>query len=192
MQEARQQTLRDTITWSYSLLSDSEQRLFRLLSIFVDGCTLVVRCIDVLITISCLPVAGAYLLCSSAAGRQKDIQATFLGWSGATPEQALSRVCCLIVLSGCTISRLCGKEDSESTALQSKRPRSERENGEAEGQDSIHIIAARHIRCNRAYQIDEGAGIRPLLEPRKTRHQQGDAPKRLAHSEDREQVHGVA
>ena len=37
---ARQQTLRDTIAWSYSLLSDSEQRLFRLLSVFVDGCTL--------------------------------------------------------------------------------------------------------------------------------------------------------
>jgi len=37
---ARQQTLRQTIAWSYSLLSDSEQRLFRLLSVFVDGCTL--------------------------------------------------------------------------------------------------------------------------------------------------------
>ena len=37
---ARQQTLRDTIAWSYSLLSDLEQRLFRLLSVFVDGCTL--------------------------------------------------------------------------------------------------------------------------------------------------------
>lgn len=36
----RQQTLRQTIAWSYDLLSDAEQRLFRLLSVFVNGCTL--------------------------------------------------------------------------------------------------------------------------------------------------------
>jgi predicted ATPase/class 3 adenylate cyclase len=37
---ARQQTLRNTIQWSYDLLSEIEQRLFRQLSVFVDGCTL--------------------------------------------------------------------------------------------------------------------------------------------------------
>ena len=37
---ARQQTLRQTIAWSYGLLSDEEQHLFRLLCIFVDGCDL--------------------------------------------------------------------------------------------------------------------------------------------------------
>src|SRR5262249_50646170 len=37
---ARQQTLRDTIRWSYDLLNRDEQRLFRLLAIFVGGCTL--------------------------------------------------------------------------------------------------------------------------------------------------------
>ena len=36
----RQQTLRDTIAWSYGLLSESEQRLFARLSVFVGGCTL--------------------------------------------------------------------------------------------------------------------------------------------------------
>ncbi|HLX57584.1 MAG TPA: tetratricopeptide repeat protein, partial [Ktedonobacteraceae bacterium] len=36
----RQQTLRSTLKWSYDLLNESEQRLFRRLSIFVDGCTL--------------------------------------------------------------------------------------------------------------------------------------------------------
>jgi predicted ATPase/DNA-binding CsgD family transcriptional regulator len=36
----RQHTLRNTIAWSYDLLSDEEQRLFRLLSVFVGGCTL--------------------------------------------------------------------------------------------------------------------------------------------------------
>ena len=37
---ARQQTLRDTIAWSYGLLSNEEQRLFRQLCVFVDGCDL--------------------------------------------------------------------------------------------------------------------------------------------------------
>jgi predicted ATPase/DNA-binding CsgD family transcriptional regulator len=36
----RQQTLRNTIAWSYQLLDAQEQRLFRRLSIFVGGCTL--------------------------------------------------------------------------------------------------------------------------------------------------------
>src|SRR5437763_13755467 len=37
---ARQQTLRNTIAWSYNLLDAAEQRLFRRLAVFVDGCTL--------------------------------------------------------------------------------------------------------------------------------------------------------
>src|SRR5207253_6429138 len=36
----RQQTIRDTIAWSYDLLTASEQSLFRRLSVFVGGCTL--------------------------------------------------------------------------------------------------------------------------------------------------------
>jgi len=36
----RQQTLRNTIQWSYELLSPDEQRLFRSISIFTGGCTL--------------------------------------------------------------------------------------------------------------------------------------------------------
>ena len=38
--EARQQTLRATIAWSYDLLSAEEQHLFRALSVFAGGCTL--------------------------------------------------------------------------------------------------------------------------------------------------------
>ena len=36
----RQQTLRGTVEWSYSLLDAAEQRLFRRLSVFIGGCTL--------------------------------------------------------------------------------------------------------------------------------------------------------
>ena len=36
----RQQTLRQTIKWSYDLLTPSEQKLFRRLSVFAGGCTL--------------------------------------------------------------------------------------------------------------------------------------------------------
>lgn len=37
---ARQQTLRHAIAWSYDLLNESEQALFRRLSVFVGGCTI--------------------------------------------------------------------------------------------------------------------------------------------------------
>jgi predicted ATPase len=36
----RQQTLRNTIEWSYNLLNEGEQRLFRRFSVFANGCTL--------------------------------------------------------------------------------------------------------------------------------------------------------
>jgi predicted ATPase/class 3 adenylate cyclase len=36
----RQRTLRDTIGWSYGLLDEEERRVFRILGIFVGGCTL--------------------------------------------------------------------------------------------------------------------------------------------------------
>jgi predicted ATPase len=36
----RQQTLRNTIAWSYDLLKAEEQRIFQRLSVFVSGCTL--------------------------------------------------------------------------------------------------------------------------------------------------------
>ncbi len=38
--DARQQTLRATIAWSYDLLSEEEQGLFRSLAVFAGGCTL--------------------------------------------------------------------------------------------------------------------------------------------------------
>src|SRR5262249_36222561 len=38
--DPRQQTLRDTIEWSYDLLAPGEQQLFSRLSVFAGGCTL--------------------------------------------------------------------------------------------------------------------------------------------------------
>src|SRR5262249_14655948 len=38
--DERQQTMRNTLAWSYGLLSSQEQRLFRRLAVFVGGCTL--------------------------------------------------------------------------------------------------------------------------------------------------------
>ena len=38
--DPRQQTLRAAIAWSYDLLSEAEQRVFRALSVFAGGCTL--------------------------------------------------------------------------------------------------------------------------------------------------------
>src|SRR5690606_28870158 len=37
---ARQQTLRSTIAWSYDLLTEDEQKLFRRLCVCIGGCTL--------------------------------------------------------------------------------------------------------------------------------------------------------
>jgi predicted ATPase/DNA-binding CsgD family transcriptional regulator len=45
----RQRTLRNTLAWSYSILTKEEQRLFRLLSIFAGGCTL--EAIEVVLTV---------------------------------------------------------------------------------------------------------------------------------------------
>ena len=54
---ARQQTLRNTIQWSYDLLNAQEQQLFCRLSVFVNGCTLeAVEAISVALGNATLPV----------------------------------------------------------------------------------------------------------------------------------------
>lgn len=54
---ARQQTLRNTIAWSYNLLDTEEQWLFRRLSVFVGGCTL----------------QAAEAICSAFAGGERPV-----------------------------------------------------------------------------------------------------------------------
>ncbi len=86
-----------------------------------------------------------------------------------------------------------GKEDSQGPALWSKCPRSDCENGDDEGPDEgARVIAARRARCSCTRHFEESASIRLFLEPRKTRHKQGDGSKQLPPSQDREQVHRIA
>lgn len=74
----RQQTLRNTLEWSYNLLDDQEQRLFHRLSVFVGGCSLEAAeaiCftseeqLDVLNTISSL-VDKSFLLQTEQEGEE--------------------------------------------------------------------------------------------------------------------------
>jgi tetratricopeptide (TPR) repeat protein len=72
---ARQQTLRATIDWSYSLLSREDQRLFAGFSVFVGGCTLeaadAIRAADVELDIDVLD--GLTSLVEKSLLRQRDI-----------------------------------------------------------------------------------------------------------------------
>ncbi len=53
----RQQTLLNTITWSYDLLTEEEQRLFRRLAVFVGGCQLAaVEAVSITLDDGTLPV----------------------------------------------------------------------------------------------------------------------------------------
>ena len=54
------------------------------------------------------------------------------------------------------------------------------------------VTADRSAGCGRACQVKEDAGIRPFLEPRKTRHEYGNGPKHLPKSQDGKEVQWVA
>ncbi|MBA3946847.1 MAG: tetratricopeptide repeat protein [Herpetosiphonaceae bacterium] len=58
----RQQTLRNTITWSYALLGEAEQLLFARLAVFVGGCT----------------VEVAVSVCSGVVGHHVDVEKSLL------------------------------------------------------------------------------------------------------------------
>jgi predicted ATPase len=69
---ARQQTLRDALGWSYDLLAEGEQKLFRRLSVFVGGCSL----------------AAAEKVCSAAG----ELGVDFLEGMASLAEQSLLRL----------------------------------------------------------------------------------------------------
>ena len=68
---ARQQTLRDTMAWSYDLLDEAEQRLFRRLAVFMGGC----------------PLDAAEAVCNA----EGDLGLDVLDGLGALVEQSLAR-----------------------------------------------------------------------------------------------------
>src|SRR5216684_260226 len=82
---SRQQTLRDTISWSYDLLNTEEQRCFRRLAIFVGGCTL----------------EAAEAVCSAAADRSlpaMDLVASLLDKSLLQQSDQAGDEPCLLML----------------------------------------------------------------------------------------------
>ncbi|HKF37233.1 MAG TPA: NB-ARC domain-containing protein, partial [Ktedonobacteraceae bacterium] len=68
----RQQTLRNTLKWSYDLLHTGEQRIFRRLSVFVGGCEL----------------SAAEAVCADAGDQETDVLNTV--WNACTKAGRLS------------------------------------------------------------------------------------------------------
>ena len=54
------------------------------------------------------------------------------------------------------------------------------------------VTADRNNGCDRASQVEEDAGIRPFLEPRITRRQDGNGSQHLPKSQDGEEVQRIA
>ena len=54
------------------------------------------------------------------------------------------------------------------------------------------VTANRSAGRGRACQVKEDAGIRPFLQPRKARHEDGNGPEHFPKSQDAEEVHWVA
>src|SRR5215213_1555972 len=79
---ARQQTMRDTIAWSYDLLSAPERRLFRCLAIFVGGCTVE----------AAEAVGGCFAEGVSAAPERSDSPSVFDGIISLVDKSLLQRV----------------------------------------------------------------------------------------------------
>src|ERR1700730_7439668 len=84
----------------------------------------------------------------------------------------------------------------EDTALRSKRPRCNHKNSKEEANQDVEcvnaVVTSRHVGCGRACHVEEDAGIRPFLKPRKTRHEQSYGSKHLPKPEDGQEVQWVA
>src|SRR6202035_4051891 len=87
-------------------------------------------------------------------------------------------------------------EDADDTALRSQRPRCHSKTSNNERGDDVKGVNAVNTDCSDgcgcACQVEEDAGIRPFLEPRKTRHEYGNGSKHLPKSQDGKEVHWVA
>ena len=87
-------------------------------------------------------------------------------------------------------------EGADGTAFRSKGPRCHSKNSKDERGDDVKGVNAVTTDCSarrgRACQVEEDAGIRPFLEPRKTRHEYGNGSKRFPNAEDGQEVWRVA
>lgn len=92
---ARQQTLRNTISWSYDLLNPTEQTLFRRFGVFVGGCTLAAAEEVLLTEGSELGDAALRILGQTVKGKTRDAsldsRATVLEGVAALAEKSLLR-----------------------------------------------------------------------------------------------------
>jgi hypothetical protein len=89
-----------------------------------------------------------------------------------------------------------GKEDADGTAFRSQGPRCHGKASKDEWGDNVKGINAVTADCNAgcggACQVEKNAGIRPLLEPRKTWREYGNGPQHFPKSQDGEKVHWLA
>src|ERR1700691_2221997 len=90
----------------------------------------------------------------------------------------------------------CRKETADGPAWRSQRPRCHSKTSDQERGDDVKagggVTADCRARHGRARQVEEAPGIRPFLEPRKSRHEYGNASQHFPRSDDRKKVHWIA
>src|ERR1700733_8954403 len=88
------------------------------------------------------------------------------------------------------------KEDADCAAWRSQCPRCHSKDSNQERCDNVKAVSAVNADCDARYggacEVEEDAGIRPFLEPWKTRHQYGNGSKYFPNSDDRKEVHRIA
>src|SRR6202046_3013659 len=87
-------------------------------------------------------------------------------------------------------------KDADGAAWRSQRPRCHCKTGNQERSDDVKAVSAINADCDAGYsgacQVEEDAGIRPFLEPRKTRHEYGNGSEHFPNSDDRKEIHWIA
>src|ERR1700735_210225 len=87
-------------------------------------------------------------------------------------------------------------KDADGAAWRSQRPRCHCKTGNQERSDDVKAVSAINADCDAGYsgacQVEEDAGIRPFLEPRKTRHEYGNGSEHFPNSDDRKEIHRIA
>jgi hypothetical protein len=107
--------------------------------------------------------------------------------------QSVKRGNAVLVLYRPTVFRW--NEDADHTAWRSQRPRCHGKAGNDERRDDMKCLTGTANRCpgcGGASQVEEDAGIRPFLKPRKTRHKDCDGSKHFPNAKYGHKVQRVA